>query len=143
MPLRVGIDLVSADSVRESIREHGDRYLARVYTDAELRDCETPAGPDPERLAARFAAKEATVKVLRPGRDDAVPLRSIEVRRDPAGWVELRLLGQAAELAANAGVTDLALSFSHEAGFVSAVVIAEVAATSPPDASSASGTALQ
>ena len=39
---------------------HGQRYLARVYTDQELLDC----GTDPGALAARFAAKEATIKAL-------------------------------------------------------------------------------
>jgi len=67
MAVRVGIDLVSVDAVRQSLSEHGEHYLSRVYSEREVRDCTTPSGPDPERLAARFAAKEATLKVLRPG----------------------------------------------------------------------------
>jgi holo-[acyl-carrier protein] synthase len=121
--VRVGIDLVSVESVRDSIGAHGERYLRRVYTETELRDCSTPAGVDPERLAARFAAKEATLKALRP--DDAgVRLTTIEVRRSPAGWVDLALSGPAAELAAAAGVTELSLSIAHEGGVACAVVIA-------------------
>jgi holo-[acyl-carrier protein] synthase len=123
--LRVGIDLVSTDAVRESISAHGARYLERVFTDREVADCRTAADVDPDRLAARFAAKEATLKVLRAG-DEAVPWRDIEVRRDPSGWVELLLAGRAATLAKDAGITDLALSLTHERGFASAVVIAEI-----------------
>lgn len=123
MSLRVGTDLVSIETVRGSIETHAEHYLERVYTRRELHDCQTPEGIDPERLAARFAAKEATLKVLRP-RDEGIPWNSIEVRRDPHGWVELELSGQAAMLAAVAGVTDLSLSITHEGGFAAAVVVA-------------------
>jgi len=124
MAPRVGIDLVSVDSVRKSIREHGDRYLKRIYTEGELSDCHTPQGIVAERLAARFAAKEATLKVLRPV-DEAVPWRTMEVMRHGAGWIEMELSGRAADLAAEAGLSDFALSISHEAGYASAIVIAE------------------
>ncbi len=123
MPLRVGIDLVAVESVEESVRVHSSRYLQRVYTDREVGDCRTADGVDPERLAARFAAKEAALKVLRP-RAGGIPWRAIEVRRHEAGWVELELSGAAAALAAEAGLDDFAVSLSHEGGFASAVVVA-------------------
>ena len=125
MPVRVGVDIVSVDSVRQSIEDHAERYLERVYTERERADCVTPAGIDPERLAARFAAKEAALKVLRPG-DVGLSLRAIEVRRDPGGWVELELSGAAAALASDSGVSNFALSITHEAGFASAVVVADL-----------------
>jgi holo-[acyl-carrier protein] synthase len=123
MSLRVGTDLVSIDTVRGSIETHAEHYLERVYTQRELGDCRTPKGIDPERLAARFAAKEATLKVLRP-RDEGIPWNSIEVRRDPYGWVELELSGAAATLATAAGVTQLSLSITHEGEFAAAIVVA-------------------
>jgi holo-[acyl-carrier protein] synthase len=125
--MRVGIDLASVETVRESIRDHGDRYLQRIYTEAELRDCAGAEGerPDPERLAARFAAKEAAIKVLRPTEEDAIPWHDIEVVRHSSGWVELALSGVAASLAAAQGLGDFELSVSHEAGFAAAVVVAD------------------
>jgi holo-[acyl-carrier protein] synthase len=126
MSLRVGIDLVSVESVRQSLSEHGEHYLSRVYSEREVRDCTTASGPDPERLAARFAAKEATLKVLRPG-DVGIPWFTIEVVRRPEGAVALELAGAAAALASDAGITELALSITHEAGFASAVVVASSA----------------
>jgi holo-[acyl-carrier protein] synthase len=124
VPVRAGVDLVSVASVRESLEEHGEHYLRRVYTDRERRECTTPAGVvDPERLAARFAAKEATLKVLRPG-SVGFPLSAIEVQRQPGGWVELGLSGAAATLAAEIGIGELALSVTHEGGYASAVVVA-------------------
>jgi holo-[acyl-carrier protein] synthase len=126
MALRVGIDLASVDAVRESIRAHAERYLERVYTEGELRECQTAAGLDPERLAARFAVKEAAMKVLRPSDTAAVPWRTIGVRRGPSGSVELELSGPAAVLADEIGITELAVSLTHEADFAAAVVVAEL-----------------
>lgn len=123
MSIRVGIDLVSVEKVQESIRDHGDRYLRRIYTEAELHDCVGVEGPVPERLAARFAAKEAALKVLRPA-NEAIPWRDIEVVRHPTGWVELKLGGRAAVSAAGQGLEDFTLSMSHDAGFATAVVAA-------------------
>lgn len=124
MPIQVGIDLVSADTVEAALKTaHGERYLERVYTDRELEDCTTAHGVDPERLAARFAAKEATLKVL-PAGDTGLSLRSIEVLRDPTGRVSIGLTGRAAELATSEGFVEFALSLSHEAGMAAAVVVA-------------------
>lgn len=126
MPIRVGIDLVAADSVEETLRAaHGERYLERVYTEREVADCRTAAGVDPERLAARFAAKEATLKVLPVG-NEGLALTAIEVCREPSGRVHIALSGRAAQLATEAGVAELSASLTHEAGFAAAVVVAEL-----------------
>ncbi len=124
--IRVGIDLTAAADVSESLAIFADRYLARVYTESEQQDCRGPDGYDAQRLAARFAAKEATVKVLRPGRDVAIPWRSIEVRRAPDGAPELRLSGAASALAVEAGLEGFQVSLTHERGMAAAVVVAEV-----------------
>jgi len=121
MAHRVGIDLTSVSGVREAVAAHGERYLTRVYTPRELLDC---AG-DPARLAGRFAAKEAAIKVLRPGHGTALPWSDIEVLRQPAGHVELHLAGRAASQAALEGLTGFAVSLSHEGDAACAVVLAE------------------
>jgi holo-[acyl-carrier protein] synthase len=118
---RVGIDLTSAEVVREAVSAHGDRYLTRVYTSQELVDC---AG-DPARLAGRFAAKEAAIKVLRPAPHEALPWSDIEVVREPDGHVELRLSGLAEAHAAAQGLLDFAVSLSHEGDAACAVVVAQ------------------
>jgi holo-[acyl-carrier protein] synthase len=125
MPIRVGLDLVAVAGVAESLAAaHGDRYLERVFTDREVADCRTESGVDPERLAARFAAKEATLKVLS-ATDEGLSWRDIEVRREATGRVHLELHGRAAELAEAATIVNLALSLTHEGGFAAAVVVAE------------------
>lgn len=124
MAVNVGIDLVCVRSVRESVEEHADHYLGRVYTRRELEDCANAAGVDSRRLAARFAAKEATIKALRPATDQPVAWRDVGVRREPDGSVELELEGTAASLAAERGLHDLAVSLTHEGDMAAAVVVA-------------------
>ena len=126
MGVRVGIDLVPIDVVEESIRVHSARYVERVYTSAELDDCRLPDGTyDARRLAARFAAKEAVMKVLRVG-DEGVPWKAIGVRRDPHGRPSIELTGAAEELAQRTGVEAFDVSLSQAGPFAAAVVIAEV-----------------
>lgn len=121
MGLRVGIDLVSVETVRAAVETSGARYLQRVHTPRELEDCDG----DPRRLAACFAAKEAALKALQIG-DEAVPWRSIELLQEARGAYALALSGPAAALAARADIGELAVSVSHAGGLVSAVVLARL-----------------
>ena len=122
--LGLGFDATDIPRVRATFDRYGERFLRRIFTEGEIAYCTRRRDPVPS-LAARFAAKEAAIKVLRPG-DEGVPWREIEVRRDPAGWVALELTGRAAALAVEAGVRELAVSLSHEEGLACAVVIAEI-----------------
>jgi holo-[acyl-carrier protein] synthase len=112
--LRVGIDLVQISRIAGSLAAFGERFLRRVYTDGEL----AYAGRDCDRLAARFAAKEAAKKALGL---DGVGWRELEVVREDSGACELVLHGSAR---AAAGACNLALSMSHEGDHATAVVIA-------------------
>ena len=116
--MRVGLDLVSVAAVAEAVEAHGDRYLERTYTPAELDEC---AGR-PDRLAARFAAKEAAMKALDPG-DEALPWTSIAVRRAAGGRPALELTGAAAELAAVRGLTRFEVSLTHDGDYSAAIVL--------------------
>jgi holo-[acyl-carrier protein] synthase len=117
MSISLGIDLVCADEVQESMRVLGDRYLKRIWTEEELRDCQH----DASRLAATFAAKEATMKALRT-EDEAVAWRSISVSDRNAS---IALSGTAAELAARRGIDELSVSTARRGRLAAAVVLAE------------------
>ena len=108
----MGIDLTSVAQVRQSLRDFGDRYLHRVFTPTEIADCCASQDPAPH-LAARFAAKEATIKALTV-EDAQPPWTSIEVRRHPSGWCGIHLTGEAARLAQARGIDRFAVSLSHE-----------------------------
>ena len=85
--------------------------------------CRGPSGRvEPERLAARFAAKEAAIKAL-PGAGEEVRLTQIEVVEAADGSVTLGLADRAAELFASSGADEIALSVTHEGGFAAAVVV--------------------
>jgi holo-[acyl-carrier protein] synthase len=120
MPLSIGLDLISVDDVRDAVREHGARYLRRVYTDDELREC----GADAGRLALRFAAKEATVKALGIVGEPAM-WRSIAVE-EVGSRASLTLTGAAAELADRQRVERLALSVQRGGSVAAALVIAQL-----------------
>jgi holo-[acyl-carrier protein] synthase len=88
----VGTDLVQVSEVSKAMERFGERYLRRLFTEAELSYCLESAEVAPSRLAARFAAKEAALKVLRLT-DQSFSWRSIEVARNPGGWCYLVLHG--------------------------------------------------
>jgi holo-[acyl-carrier protein] synthase len=124
--LRVGVDLVRVADVTESLTRFGDRYAARVYTADEREYCRSEATQTAQRFAARFAAKEAILKVLRPACDDAVAWQSIEIRRLTGGACEVHLHGEALTLARRVGVAELSVSMSHEHEYATAVAVARL-----------------
>lgn len=120
---RVGVDLAVVADVAGAVGWHGDRYLQRVYTAHELASCRTGEAVRFESLAARFAAKEAVVKLLQP-LDLRPPWQDIEVRRAPNGACSIRLYGAAERLATEQGVGQISLSLSHDGGVAVAVAVA-------------------
>jgi holo-[acyl-carrier protein] synthase len=121
--LRVGTDLVPVAHVADSVARFGDRYVGRIYTPHEVSCCQGIPSVMAAGLAARFAAKEATVKVLRPAGHQP-DWRSIEIRRHPDGWCAIHLTGEAARMAEEQGIRNLAVSLTHESGMAAAVVVA-------------------
>jgi holo-[acyl-carrier protein] synthase len=118
----VGIDIVDVADFEESVSRFGDAYLRRVFTRREVAACGN--GAEARGLAARFAAKEATLKTL--GHDDALALdwRSIEILPEADGAPGVALSGAAADLAAKLGMVSFALSVSTNDRHALAVVIA-------------------
>jgi holo-[acyl-carrier protein] synthase len=123
LSVRVGTDVESIDDVRDSIERFGARYAARIFTDHEIESCGGLTPTAAPGLAARFAAKEAVIKLLQPV--DIIPTwRSIEVERIPGGASEIHLTGDAASLADSAGIASISLSMSHGAGIGTATAVA-------------------
>jgi holo-[acyl-carrier protein] synthase len=121
--IAVGVDVVMVADVARSLRSHGERYRRRLYTDHELGCCEGSPGVEAQGLAARFAAKEAVIKVLRP--EDGQPdWRSIEIRRQAGGWCSVALTGTARRLASARGLGEIAVSLSHEGPIAVVVAVA-------------------
>ena len=118
----VGIDLVDVDRLAAVMRRRPG-LAERVFTDRERATTATGTRVN-ERLAARFAAKEATMKALGVGLG-AFALRDVEVIVSDAGTPSLVLAGGALAVAEGRGAGTLHLSITHTAGSAAAVVVAE------------------
>ena len=131
MLIGVGIDLADASFWQAALDNPATSVVEGTFTDQERRDARTGAGDEAERLAGRFAAKEAFVKALGGSRLGLPPsverldLSEVEVLRDAYGRPSLTLHGRAAEIASNLGVRHTWLSLTHEKGQAAAVVVLE------------------
>ena len=124
MIVGTGIDIAEVPRIAESIARFGQRFLNRVFTESEIKYCDSKANRA-ERYAARFAAKEAAMKALGTGWSRGVRWRDIEVRRQPGGRPTLAFHGVAAEFAARLGTKNIALSLTHTEDQAFAQVILE------------------
>ncbi|HKV43626.1 MAG TPA: holo-ACP synthase [bacterium] len=117
----LGVDIVEVDRIRRAVARWGEPFLHRVFTPAELaRGGTSPTAA--ERLAGRFAAKEAVMKAL--GRR-GVGWREIEITTDPFGKPGVHLSGRAAEIADRLGVRAWSLAISHTRLMAIAQALAE------------------
>ena len=119
MNLRTGVDLIEISRVRDAIERHGERFLARMFTETEQREC----GGRVSSLAARFAAKEATSKALGLGIGD-VRWLDIEIRSDENKAPYLILYGEGERLAKEKGLSNWSVSLSHTEEHAMAFVVA-------------------
>ena len=118
-----GIDLVDVAEMRRWIEDPRDPLIPRCFVQVELD--EIGDGADRvERLAARFAAKEAVLKALGTGFGAGVAFTDVVIHRAPGAAPEIQLVGGAAKAAAALGVTAWRLSISHAGGLAMASVLA-------------------
>jgi holo-[acyl-carrier protein] synthase len=123
----LGVDVVHVSHMAESLAVFGERFVGRIFTPREALEAGCDHRVRAERFAARFAAKEAALKAFG-WCHLGLSWRDIEVRRQAGGACVLALQGRAAELAQQQGITQWALSMSHDGDHAVAVV----AATLPP-----------
>ncbi|MEY4103856.1 MAG: Holo-[acyl-carrier-protein] synthase [Planctomycetota bacterium] len=119
----IGIDLVDCGRIERMLADHGQAFLDRVYTPGEQAYCGRSRNQI-ERLAARYAAKEAVLKALGTGMRDGMSWTEIEVRHDALGAPVVTLHGEVARVAAARGVGRLAVSLTHAGGLAMAEVMA-------------------
>jgi len=120
-PMRLGFDLVQVSQVAASMERFGALYETRLFTPLELEYAGCDEAVRAERLAARFAAKEAVIKALRLG-NEGIGWREIEVLKLADGDCDVLLHGRTAELARRMGVERVLLSLSHDGDYAGAFV---------------------
>ena len=125
MNIETGIDIVEVERIGSLIEKHGAAFLKRIYTTREIDYCRTRRRKY-EHFAARFAAKEAVLKVLGTGLVRGLAWHSIEVTNDQAGKPAVKLTGSARHVARNLRIRQIALSMSHCSTYAVASVTAVI-----------------
>lgn len=118
-----GIDIVEVARIARMLEEHGERFTHRCFTETERAYAEAGRTARAERYAARFATKEAVLKVLGTGLTGGLSWQEMEVEREPTGRPRLRLSGRCQALAEERGIAAWHMSISHTAGLAVASVI--------------------
>jgi holo-[acyl-carrier protein] synthase len=118
-----GVDLVRCDRIERLLQHHGDRFLTRVFTPAEIRYCLACRTPS-IRLAGRFAVKEAVFKALGSGWRGNLRWTDVETLADPLGKPIVTLRGGASQVAVSQGISIMLVSISHTREHAIASVIA-------------------
>ena len=124
MIVGMGTDLIEVDRIRQSVDRYGDKFLRRVYTEKESAYAMSKRN-FAERLAGRFAVKEAGMKAIGTGWRRGVTWRDFEVINEPGGRPTLRLTGAAGRIAQELGARRISVSITHTAAMAIAVVILE------------------
>jgi holo-[acyl-carrier protein] synthase len=114
----IGVDIVEIERIESAIKRGRERFLNRIYTEAELRTCQDRISS----LASRFAAKEAVMKVLGTG-GIGINWREIEILTGDDGRPSVKLYGQALNKAAELNLNELSVSLSDSRQNAVAVAI--------------------
>jgi holo-[acyl-carrier protein] synthase len=126
----IGTEIIECVRIAKMIERHGELFLERVYTVDEVDFCSRHAS-SMQQYAARWAAKEATVKALR-GRPQGIRWNQIEVTIDNIVGPGIKLNGRASQWAAQRGILTIEISFGSCRTHASAFAIAMMEASRSP-----------
>ncbi|MBN1766431.1 MAG: holo-ACP synthase [Sedimentisphaerales bacterium] len=118
-----GIDLVDCDRIDQMLSRHEDRFLERVFTLTEQEYSQRHRDRT-ERLAGRFAVKEAVMKMIGTGWSEGAAWKDVETINNSAGKPEVKLSGEIARLAREMGIDHISVSITHAKGLAVASAIA-------------------
>jgi holo-[acyl-carrier protein] synthase len=118
-----GIDLVDCPRIEAMIERHGERFIQRVFTAAEQAYAESNKNKI-EKLAGRFAAKEAILKLVGTGWRGKIAWTDIEIINNSSGQPEVTLGGEVEKIADKLGIKHISVSITHTANFAIASAVA-------------------
>lgn len=119
-----GVDIVRIARIEKVVKRWGDRFLNRVFTNAERDFCFQKISPY-SAFALRFAAKEAFSKALGTGMKKGIAWRDIEVFHYSGGRPGLKISGKSLALCEKEGIKSIHVSLSDEEEYGIATVILE------------------
>ncbi len=118
-----GIDLVDCPRIEQMIQRHGERFVNRVFTAAEQAYAKANKN-EMEKLAGRFAAKEAILKLIGTGWRGKIAWTDIEVINNAVGQPEVTIDGEVKKVADELGIEHISVSITHTANFAIASAVA-------------------
>lgn len=120
----IGTDILKMKNIASTVSDPDDPFVRQAFTEKELELILSK--PDPTHsYATRFSGKEAVFKTLDID-GDVVRLNEIEILEDEVGKPTVTLLGKAAEIAEEKGITKIHISLSYEIDYAIAYAIAEI-----------------
>src|SRR4051794_40876160 len=119
----IGADIVECLRIGRMIEQHGELFLTRVYTEREIRYCQSRRHAT-EHFAGRWAAKEAIFKCLGTGWRQGLCWTEVEVRNDAHGKPQVLVCGAAKDQAQRLRISDILLTLAHCRAYASATAIA-------------------
>jgi holo-[acyl-carrier protein] synthase len=122
--ISIGIDIIEVARIRE-VLIRTPRFGERVFTSAEREYCESRGAVAAQHYAARFAAKEATLKALQTGWRGGISWQDVEVSARESGAPFLIFTGEVLTVFERFGATATHLSMSHTSEHAIAQVVLE------------------
>jgi len=119
-----GIDLIELERIEEILASHGERFLNRIFTQKEQEYANKNEGLRIEKLAGRFAAKEAIMKLIGTGWRGKINWTDIEILNDAMGKPVVNLSGEVKKIADDMRVCDIDVSITHTKEFAIASAVA-------------------
>ena len=120
MKISCGTDIIEIERIKSSIENTGDKFIERVFTDNEIRYCESKKNQKYQHYAAGFAAKEAIFKAISNTLDDkySVCWKDFEVINDKQGRPFINLIGIETK-----DIESIDISLSHCKSYATANVV--------------------
>jgi holo-[acyl-carrier protein] synthase len=119
----IGTDIVECLRIAQMIERHGELFIDRVYTAAEIEYCRSRKQAT-QHFAGRWAAKEAIMKAIGTGWRRGISWRDMEVRNNEGGKPTVALRGGARDVVEQLGIADVLISISHCRSHATAFAIA-------------------
>ncbi|MCI0496024.1 holo-ACP synthase [candidate division KSB1 bacterium] len=122
----IGIDIIEVARIEKQIEAESNSFVNKIFTDNEVRYCETKIKNKAQNYAARFAAKEAFFKALGTGWRDGLSWKDIEIENDDLGKPSILLTGKSKQIIQENNISTVHVSLSHIREIAVAVVILEM-----------------
>ena len=108
---KIGIDIIEISRIKRAIERFGSKFLDRIFTKQEQGYCQSHMG----RYAARFAVKEAVIKVLETG----ISFRDIEVLKCESGAIKVKIVDKRFQKESE----KICISLTHSRDYAAAVAM--------------------